>query len=85
MIHHVKPIYPDAARNEGREGNVMLKAVIGVGGSIINVAVMPGADADLATAAEQAVRQWRYEPTLLNGQPVETVTTVEVNFRLGSA
>lgn len=85
MIHHVKPIYPDAARNEGREGNVMLKAVIGVDGSIINVAVMPGADADLATAAEQAVRQWRYEPTLLNGQPVETVTTVEVNFRLGAA
>ncbi len=84
MIHHVKPAYPDAARNQGREGNVTLKAVIGVDGSIVNVAVLPGADADLATAAEQAVRQWRYKPTLLNGQPVETVTTVEVNFRLGA-
>ena len=85
LIHHSKPVYPDAARAAGREGNVLLKAVIGIDGAIVNVAVLPGADADLAAAAEQAVRQWRYEPTLLNGTPVETVTTVEVNFRLGQA
>ncbi len=84
LLKQVKAAYPEAARADGREGNVMLKAVIGVDGTIINVSVLPGADADLAAAAEQAVRQWVYQPALLNGKPVETVTTVEVNFRLGS-
>jgi TonB family protein len=85
LLKQVKAAYPDTARAEGREGNVMLKAVIGVDGAIANVTVLPGADADLAAAAEQAVRQWVYQPTMLNGKPVETVTTVEVNFRLGPA
>ena len=85
LLKQVKASYPETARAEGREGNVMLKAVIGVDGAIVNVQVLPGADADLAAAAKQAVRQWQYEPALLNGKPVETVTTVEVNFRLGAA
>jgi TonB family protein len=84
ILKQVKSIYPETARTEGREGNVVLRAVIGVDGTIVNVSVLPGADADLAAAAEEAVRQWVYEPTLLNGKPVETVTTVEINFRLGA-
>lgn len=85
LLKRVNAVYPDAARAEGREGNVTLKAVIGLDGTIASVTVLPGADPDLGTAAEQAVRQWVYQPTLLNGKPVETVTTVEVNFRLGPA
>lgn len=85
LLRQVKAVYPESARAEGREGNVVLRAVIGVDGNIVNVNVLPGADADLGAAAEQAVRQWQYEPTLLNGKPVETVTTVEMNFRLGGA
>jgi len=84
ILKQVKSIYPETARTEGREGNVVLRAVIGVDGTIVNVSALPGADADLAAAAEEAVRQWVYEPTLLNGKPVETVTTVEINFRLGA-
>jgi len=84
LLKQAPAIYPETARSEGREGNVTLKAVIGKDGTIVSATVLPGADADLAAAAEQAVRQWVYEPTLLNGQPVETVTTVEINFRLGA-
>jgi TonB family protein len=85
LLKQTRAAYPDAARAEGREGNVVLRAVIGVNGAIVNVRVLPGADADFAAAAEEAVRQWQYEPTLLNGKPVETVTTIEMNFRLGAA
>ena len=61
----------------------MLRAVISKTGEplnpeVINTAVNPG----LAQAALDAVRQWRYQPTLLNGQPVEIVTTVNVTFEL---
>lgn len=82
LVHHVKPVYPESARADGREGHVTVQAVIGVKGDVINVRVMPGADKDLADAAEQAVKQWRYEPTLLNGQPIETLTTMDIAFRL---
>lgn len=86
LITQARPRYPEAARNEGREGDVTLMAVVGVDGAVINARVLPGAaDAELAAAAVEAVKQWRYEPTRLNGQPVETVTEVEVNFRLGAA
>ena len=85
LLKQVKAAYPEAARAEGREGNVTLKALVGVDGTIVNVTVLPGADADLASAAEQALRQWVYQPTMLNGKAMETVTTVEVNFRLGAA
>lgn len=44
--------------------------------------VLSGPDAELARAAVEAVRQWRYKPTLLNGQPVEVTTTLTVDFRL---
>jgi TonB family protein len=84
LLKQVRAEYPEAARAEGREGNVLVRAVIGVDGTIANAVVLPGSDADFSTAAEAAVRQWVYEPTLLNGKPVETVTTVEINFRLGA-
>ncbi len=61
----------------------MLGATISKSGTIENVHVISGPPM-LSSAAEQAVRTWRYRPYLLNGEPVEVETTVYVNFHLGS-
>jgi TonB family protein len=82
LLRQPRAAYPEKALAEGREGRVLLKAVIGKDGYIGSLVTMTGADPDLAAAAVEAVRQWQYQPTLLNGQPVEVATTVEVNFRL---
>jgi TonB family protein len=63
------------------QGSVVLQAVIGADGSIENLSVLSG-PAVLATAAQQAVRQWRFKPYLQNGQPVETKTRITVNFSI---
>ncbi|HWW16036.1 MAG TPA: energy transducer TonB [Candidatus Dormibacteraeota bacterium] len=63
------------------QGSVVLQAVIGADGSIENLSVLSG-PAILATAAQQAVRQWRFKPYLQNGQPVETKTRITVNFSI---
>jgi protein TonB len=63
------------------QGSVVLQAVIGADGSIENLSVLSG-PAILATAAQQAVRQWRFKPFLQNGQPVETKTRITVNFSI---
>jgi len=78
-----RPVYPEAARAEGREGNVALRAVIGIDGAALNVQQVIAGTADTGfAAAEAAVKQWRYELGRLNAQPVEIVTTLEVSFRL---
>ncbi len=82
LIHKVTPTYPKQAKEEGRQGTVMLQAVILKDGSIGSLDLMPGADSDLASSAMDAVRQWVYSQTLLNGEPVEVATTVQVNFTL---
>jgi periplasmic protein TonB len=64
------------------QGTVHLHAVIGKDGRVKDIRVIDG-DFDLAQAAVRAVRQWRYAPTLLNGQPVEVDTTISVVFSLG--
>ena len=64
------------------QGVVVLEAVISPSGSVTNVKVLRGVPL-LNDAAVNAVRQWRYTPTTLNGQPVAVVMTVTVNFRLG--
>jgi protein TonB len=70
-------------RAAGREGEVKLEAVIGTEGSVSFVRVLSGqVHPDFAIAAADAVRQWRFTPTLLNGQPVEVVMTVTVTFSL---
>jgi outer membrane biosynthesis protein TonB len=57
--------------------------VIGKDGSVMNLNVLSrGVDSDLVEAATNAVRQWRYSPTLLNGAPVEVATQVSVQFTL---
>lgn len=83
LLKQVKPAYPDTARAQGIEGTVLLNAVIAKDGSLLSLVVMNRlADPELAAAALDAVRQWRYQPTLLNGEPVEVVTTITVNFHL---
>ena len=79
----VHPQYPDSMRAAGREGQVPIEALIGVDGTVTSVRVVSAqVHPDFAIAAADAVRQWRFTPTLLNGQPVEVVMTVTVKFSL---
>jgi TonB family protein len=82
LISQVKPVYPQSAREAGIEGTVRLQGIIGPEGSFITLRVVSSNDADLGGAALEAVRQWRYQPTMLNGQPIEVQTEIEVDFRL---
>ena len=79
----VRPTYPVSMREAGREGLVPIEAVIGLDGTVTHVRVLSAqVHPDFAIAAVDAVRQWRFSPTLLNGTPVEVVMTVSVEFNL---
>jgi protein TonB len=83
MVAMARPVYPPDCKGEGIEGTVALRATIGRDGVVLNLErINELVDARLAQAAIDAVQQWRYQPTLLNGQPVEVVTEIEVNFTL---
>jgi TonB family protein len=82
LIHQAKPDYPASAQKQGIEGTVVLRAVIGTSGQILSLAPNSGPDPALIKAAMDAVGQWQYQPTLLNGVPVEVATTIEVTFQL---
>jgi TonB family protein len=77
----VDATYPLLGQHTRVEGSVILQAVIGTDGIIENLRVLSG-PAILSTAAEQAVRQWRFKPYLQNGQPVETKAKITVNFSI---
>jgi len=82
-VQDVRPIYPASMRAAGREGVVPIEAVIGRDGTVSMVRVLSAqVHPDFAIAAVDAVRQWRFSPTLLNGAPVEVVMTVSVTFNL---
>ncbi|HUK29844.1 MAG TPA: TonB family protein [Candidatus Acidoferrum sp.] len=81
LIHDVRPVYPDVARNAGIEGTVSMRVLIGKEGNVDQISVISGEQA-LNDAAVSAVRQWRYQPLLLDGKPVPVVTTVNLEFRL---
>ena len=79
----VRPIYPPAMREAGLTGVVPIEAIIGRDGTVSSVRVLSAqVHPDFAIAAVDAVRQWRFTPTLLNGLPVEVVMTVSVRFDL---
>jgi len=82
LVSKVEPIYPEYAQQQGIQGAVMLQAIISKEGSVMSLGVVNTADPDLARAAMTAVGQWHYQPTLLNGQPVEVVTTITVDLKL---
>ena len=81
LIHKVEPPYPAIARAARIQGNVVLKAIIDKEGAIQDLQLVSGHPM-LVPAAIEAVRQWRYRPYLLNGQPVEVETTITVIFTL---
>jgi periplasmic protein TonB len=82
-IHDVMPQYPQMARIARVQGPVVLAAIIGKDGTIQNLHVVSTASPLLNQSAIDAVKQWRYRPYILNGEPVEVDTTITVNFTLG--
>lgn len=82
-VHDVRPVYPASMRDAGREGRVPLDAIIGRDGAVLSVRVATAeVHPDFAQAAIDAVQQWRFTPTLLNGKAVEVVMTVTIEFEL---
>jgi len=81
LIHQVSPVYPKTALAMRIEGSVELSTTISKTGDITHVKVVSG-EAQLAKAAADAVKQWKYKPYLLNGEPVDIETAVTVNFKL---
>jgi protein TonB len=81
LIKKVQPTYPSTALHMRVEGAVQLMATIGKSGNITTVKVLSG-EPILAKAAQEAVKQWKYKPYFLNGEPVEIQTQVTVNFKL---
>ncbi len=81
LIYAPSPIYPPLAKTARLQGTVVLEAIISKDGRISSLNVISGHPL-LIRAAIDAVKQWRYRPTLLNGEPVEVETTITVNFRL---
>jgi len=81
LVHRVQPEYPVTARKEHLEGTVLLHALIAKDGSVQQLYVLKGY-CSLSEAALDAVRQWRYTPTLLGGYPVEVDTQINVIYQL---
>jgi TonB family protein len=83
LVTKVQPIYPASAKERGAQGSVLLHAIVSKDGRPLSMQVLNSQiDPELARAAVEAVSQWRYQPTLLNGEPVEIDTTIIVNFSL---
>jgi periplasmic protein TonB len=81
LTHRVEPIYPMFAKQQHREGTVELRAIISTDGTVKDVQVLSG-DPVLARAAQEAVAQWRFRPTMLNGVAVEVISFFTVNFHI---
>ena len=82
LVNKVTPIYPPIAKTAHVSGTVVLHAIIAKDGTIQELQFVSGPPL-LMKAAMDAVREWRYRPTLLNGEPVEVDTTIDVVFTLG--
>jgi protein TonB len=83
LIYRVEPTYPPLAQQAHIQGAVVLVALIDRAGNVQSLQVVSGHPL-LVRAAIDAVKQWRYQPLLVNGQPIEVETTVTVNFRVHS-
>ena len=81
LVHKVQPAYPPLARQARIQGVVVLQALIGKDGSITGLHVVSGHPM-LTNAALEAVKEWKYKPYFLNGEPVEVETQINVNFTL---
>lgn len=81
VIHAVQPVYPPEARKQHLEGIVELRVVVGTDGGVRSVKLVSGSPL-LASAAMDAARQFRYSPAALNGQPIETIQSIDMSFQL---
>jgi protein TonB len=81
LVYRVEPLYPTLPKQMGRSGRVELRAIIATDGSIQSLQVVSG-DPLFIPSALQAVQQWRYRPTILNGQPVEIDTFITVIYNI---
>jgi protein TonB len=81
IIRMTKPVYPPEAKEAGVEGVVRLRVTISAEGRVTEMETISGHQL-LTPAAVEAVKQWEYEPTLLNGKPVAVLTDVDINFTL---
>jgi protein TonB len=81
IVSKVTPLYPVDAKKAGVSGTVVLGAIIGTDGTVKELHVVSGPE-PLQQAALDAVRQWRYRPYLLNDEPVEVRTTINIIFTL---
>jgi protein TonB len=82
LVHQMMPVYPPIAKTAHISGTVILHAIIGKDGTVQNLEYVSGPPL-LMRSAMDAVKQWRYKPTMLNGEPVEVDTTISVVFSLG--
>ncbi len=82
LIKHPAPTYPAIAKSAHIQGKVVLQAIIGKDGAIENLRVVSAASPLLVASAMDAVKQWVYQPTLLNREPVEVITEITVIFAL---
>lgn len=81
IVQKANPVYPPEARAAHVEGTVVMHAIIGKDGTIRNLTVESGPEM-LRDSAVEAVRQWTYQPYLLNGEPVEVNTAIAVNYKM---
>jgi protein TonB len=81
LVDKVQPIYPPGAKQDHIQGTVALSVVIGTDGTVGDVSLISG-PRELVQSAIDAVKQWRYLPTTLNGNPVEVATRVDILFSL---
>ena len=83
LVKKVAPMYPVAMKAQGLEAVVLLNVVISGEGVPTSISVQDTTvPREFTDAAIEAVKEWQYKPTLLNGEPVEVVTTVQINFSL---
>src|SRR5277367_711700 len=84
LVHRVDPDYPQMARQQHSEGVVRLNVTVGTDGIVHGISLLGGPQL-LVSAAESAVRQWRYTPTTLDGKPVEFQREVDLTFHISAA
>ncbi|MEA2344383.1 MAG: bla regulator protein blaR1 [Thermoanaerobaculia bacterium] len=83
-IHRVEPLYPDEARQAGISGIVILETLVDRNGVVKDVRVLKPLPFGLSEAAVDAVRQWRFKPGTKNGEPVDVISNLTINFMLHS-
>jgi TonB family protein len=83
LVYHPSPAYPSEARAKGIEGAVVLSGVISKDGQLRALRIISSSNSLLETSTIETIQNWTYKPTLLNREPVETLTTITLNFTLG--